>query len=206
MTGSPHDGQPPTGAPQFRQNRWPSPRDAPHRAHLSTRHLYPPARSPVHGPHPPQPQPHRPRRVRHAPLPIACRTPTPRTSASGRQQPIDQLPAHPPGMGVRRGLAGPECDGELQRLPGDCHRHRHRRRHRRGCPDRWENKLPLCCACRSTRCCSDLTSGAVTGPGDANPPTGPAQDLRPGAGPSSPPRVPGHCGSPRNSTAPRHWR
>jgi hypothetical protein len=31
----------PRGAPQFPQNLWPSPRDAPHRAHLSTRHLYP---------------------------------------------------------------------------------------------------------------------------------------------------------------------
>ena len=39
ITGSPHRGQPPTGAPQLPQNLWPSPTDAPHRAHLSTKHL-----------------------------------------------------------------------------------------------------------------------------------------------------------------------
>src|SRR5262249_6979532 len=54
---------------------------------------------------------------------------------------------------------------------------------------------------RPGRFCSDPVSGALTGPGDANPPTGPAQDLRPGAGPSSPLRVPGRCGSPRSSAA-----
>jgi hypothetical protein len=50
ITGSPHAGQPPAEAPQFPQNLWPSPRDAPHRAHLSTRHLYPAQVAPVHGP------------------------------------------------------------------------------------------------------------------------------------------------------------
>jgi hypothetical protein len=41
ITGSPHAGHRPAGAPQFPQNLWPSPRNASHRAHLSTRHLYP---------------------------------------------------------------------------------------------------------------------------------------------------------------------
>ena len=50
ITGSPHAGQPPAGAPQFPQNLWPSPRDAPHRAHLSTRHLYPGHGAAVHSP------------------------------------------------------------------------------------------------------------------------------------------------------------
>jgi hypothetical protein len=41
ITGSPHAGHRPAEAPQFPQNRWPTPSGAPHRAHLSTRHLYP---------------------------------------------------------------------------------------------------------------------------------------------------------------------
>src|SRR5262249_48431532 len=38
--GSPHDGQRPSGAPQSAQNRSLSPRDAPHRGHVTTRHIY----------------------------------------------------------------------------------------------------------------------------------------------------------------------
>ena len=100
MTGSPHNGQPPTGAPQCPQNRCPSPRDAPHRAHLSTRYLYPPARPPVHGPHSPQQQSapgHTGSGTDHSRPHAALRTP--RTSAYGHQEPIDQLPGYPPGIG-----------------------------------------------------------------------------------------------------------
>ncbi|HJY94460.1 MAG TPA: hypothetical protein VJ371_05865, partial [Streptosporangiaceae bacterium] len=35
VTGSPHDGQPPEGAPHPPQNRSPSARDAPHCPHLT---------------------------------------------------------------------------------------------------------------------------------------------------------------------------
>src|SRR5262249_35293369 len=49
MTGSPHGGHRPKGAPQSTQNRSSSPRDAPHRGHVTTRHLYPLASPQVHG-------------------------------------------------------------------------------------------------------------------------------------------------------------
>src|SRR5580693_9192583 len=41
-TGSPHDGHRPNGAPQSSQNRSLSPRDAPHRGHVTTNQLYAP--------------------------------------------------------------------------------------------------------------------------------------------------------------------
>jgi hypothetical protein len=50
VTGSPHDEHRPKGAPQSSQNRSASPRDAPHRGHVTMRHLYPWPADRVHGP------------------------------------------------------------------------------------------------------------------------------------------------------------